>query len=157
MNNASPLVFVVAVTLSVILAAWQARNPSEHRMCAGQAQRALTLFQETFAHDDIGPDGSLVPTRTNYTRQIHYNQHLNKCFVLISYDFTYAGTLSANPFVAGETLVDACENAELATCVHSRYRPSGEERTCALGEGQQTISADTFEEFVNQRMERKEW
>jgi hypothetical protein len=156
MNNAFRLVFVVAITHSVILAAGQARNPSEHRSCAGQAQRALTLFQETFAHDDIGPDGSLVPTRTNYTRQIHYNQHLNKCFVLISYDFTYAGTLSANPFLAGETLVDAYEDAKLANCVHSRYWSSGEERTCALGQGQQLVSTDTFEELVNQLMEKNE-
>ncbi len=106
--------------------------------CSAQAEKIVTSYAETINTQLVEVGGHNI----NFYQQNHYNQTLNKCFVLISSD-------------SGSTtlLFDAYENKRLATC-----SPQGNimGNTSWLGtqivNGMTYISQKECTNFVNQKM-----
>lgn len=127
--------------------------------CATQAQKTLNNSIGQYTNDGWdGSTGEPASTRTNFTQTNHYNQKLNKCFVLTKYDFTYAGTLNEHFITTGETLFDAFQNDELASCIHSHRLsydkfPEQYTDTCLIGQGNGLTSLENYNSFVNEKME----
>lgn len=127
--------------------------------CATQAQKTLTTFSNQYTNDGWDSNtGEPASTRANFTQSNHFNQKLNQCFVLIKYDFTYAGTLNVHFITTGETLFNAFQNDELASCVHSHrlsYDNFSEQYTdtCLIGQGNGLSTLQNYNNFVNERME----
>ncbi|MHB8652148.1 MAG: hypothetical protein ACYC8S_03365 [Minisyncoccota bacterium] len=80
--------------------------------CATQAEIALNSFKKDYSGLQYGSFG----------QENHYNQKMNKCFVLISYSPVYPPNTTFNPNTPFtqptnyENLVDAYENTDLAHC-----------------------------------------
>ncbi len=80
--------------------------------CATQAEAALNNFKKDYSASQY----------SSFGQENHYNQKMNKCFVLVSYSPVYPPNTTFNtnaPFTQptnDEDLVDAYENADLAHC-----------------------------------------
>lgn len=80
--------------------------------CATQAEKTLNGFKKDYS----------VSQYDSFTQENHYNQKMNKCFVLISYSAVYPPNTTINPNAPFtqpsnyEDLVDAYENTDLAHC-----------------------------------------
>ena len=80
--------------------------------CATQAEIALNNFKKDYSASQYD----------SFAQENHYNQKMNKCFVLISYSPVYLPNFTFNtnaPFTQptnDEDLVDAYENTDLAHC-----------------------------------------
>ncbi len=137
--------------------------------CAAQAQKTLATFSNQYKNDGWDSStGEPASTRANFIQSNHFNQKMNQCFVLIKYDFTYAGTLNEHFITTGDTLFDAFQNDELASCVHSHrlsYNTFPEQYTdtCIIGQGTPITSSGSlnnglssladYNRFINERME----
>lgn len=128
--------------------------------CAIQAQKTLDNFSKQYTNDGWDPSvGEPAPTRANFTQSNHFNKKLNKCFVLIKYDFTYAATLNTRFSDNGETFFDAFQNDELANCSHSHdlnYLGTGNPKEftdhCYMGDYVST-TLQNYNAFVDEKME----
>jgi hypothetical protein len=138
----------------------QTNDIDSQAKCATQAQKVLDNFEKKYINDGWSSADGGVPasTRVNFNQQNHYNQTLNKCFILITYDFTQAGLGNPKFTGNGETLFDAYQNDELASCVHAdreAYSNFNAQHTdtCLIGLGNGLSSNEQYKNFVNQKME----
>jgi hypothetical protein len=118
--------------------------------CATQAQEAFKTFETKYTDDGWdGHAGVPVSTHVDFDYTNHYNQQLNKCFVLITYDFNEIGSGQTK----GESLLDAYENSELASCVFDSTNGQSKD-VCIIGNsGNSGATYQEYSNFVNQRME----
>lgn len=84
--------------------------------CAKQAEKALNIFARDNTADYTGLRYG------SFAQENHYNQKMNKCFVLISYspiyppNYTFDTSKPLTQPTNYEDLVDAYENTDLAHC-----------------------------------------
>lgn len=119
-------------------------NQDNAQKCADQVQKALNIFQNTFNEYDLLTISS--PTILGQTN--HYNQKLSKCYILIKYKFTVSGS-EASSIYYGESLQDAYENIQLASCDHTGI----DSDSCFIGENNKGVPVEKYKDFVKQRME----
>lgn len=130
--------------------------------CSSQAQKIFSAFKEKYTNDGWNSAGSEpASTRDDFNQENHYNQKLNKCYTLIKYEDTNDGNYYANSpntldytLPRGESLIDAYENNELASCLHGTDGRGQQEDICLIGAQNGTIKYNEYLNFVNQRMER---
>lgn len=126
-------------------------------------QLAIADLQEkcaTQAHitlKDFANSNSLPPSSSSLSQKNHYNQKLNKCFVLID-NFNPLSSLVnpdsvSNPPSSSEFLFDAYENSNLANCIFYAFGadPSKQPLCSILNNG--VASEKEYTDFINQQME----
>lgn len=130
-------------------------NLSLQAQCATQAEKALGAFMKDNTKDYTGLSYG------SFTQENHYNQKMNKCFVLISYspvypsNYTFDTNLPLTQPTGYEDLVDAYENTNLAHCTiyanDITTKDAKTNQTCWTTDGGQTYQ--DYKNFVIPRME----
>ncbi|MDE2031218.1 MAG: hypothetical protein KGI58_03115 [Patescibacteria group bacterium] len=107
--------------------------------CAAQAEKVVTSYAEKVNTQLVEFGGHNI----NFYQQNHYNQNLNKCFVLISDDST-----------PSNILFDAYENKRLATCSpQDNFNDNMSWLGTKIINGMTYISQKECNDFVNTKME----
>ena len=139
-------VLIVAVSVGYYFAIYIPARQQEQKSdvdlqakCATQAQKTFDDFASTMTSNSAGGD---------FGEQNHYNQKLDKCFVLISYIST-TGLVNGGDIANHEALFDAYENTELAGSTY--LNSAGKLYPCDIGD--KMVSCDDYTNFVNQKME----
>ena len=128
--------------------------------CATQTQMNLYNFEKRYTNDTLTNDGldnsgKLSSSYIDFSYQNHYNKKLDRCFVLISYNFTPLDKDESGKYYPRlekwERLFDTYENTELASCVHRSdfIIPDA----CIIEGWHGLAEKEKYREFVNHKME----
>jgi len=103
--------------------------------CSKKADEIFTEFKKN-------NEAKVIFTGDNYTYSNHYNEKLNKCFVLLERDSEYDADIS---------LYNAYENIKIGEYIE--VRPSGDAAICFVDNNRECKNYEEFSNLIKKYME----